>query len=264
MEVNNMFVADVSDNNPADISGIISENDAVIVKVTEGNSYVNKHVTTQVNQVKESGKKLGLYHFIVGGIDAKEQAQFFLDNAAPECYDPDVPLLLDFENMAGYPVLSGYEPREIADYIYEKTGKKVWLYIGYSDVVNSVHGYSWEDMADNPVWIADYPYMAPTEYTQELQDWADNTHFVNIKEWKIITMWQYVCVPYDRSIFYGDARTWDLLAAPVNNQTDQHPESESPQPDSQSDTAQQAIGVIDEQTKSEIHDLAQAIADKTK
>lgn len=136
--------------------------------------------------------------------------------------DDQVPLILDFENNASYPVLSGNEPRQFADYVYDKTGKKIWLYISNSDIRGGGHGYYWSDMQDNPVWVAGYPLDDGSGWSQELQDWANSHYFNNLPWWgDNVTMWQFDSNPYDQSVFYGDQGTWDKLAQRVNNPAEQ-------------------------------------------
>ncbi|MCK8617569.1 hypothetical protein LNP00_04220 [Fructobacillus sp. M158] len=216
-----LFVGDVASHQGDNIDGIVADNNAVIVKVTEGNYYVNPNWQTQAQKVLNAGKKLGLYHFINAGIDNQTQAQFFLDNIGDMANQAGVALILDFENMSNseqYPTLTGGEPKAIADYIDAKTGKTTWLYIGYADIQN---GYSWDDMKDRPLWVADYPSNDGGPYTQELQEWVDKNHFNKLKFWSIVTMWQYDSVPYDRSVFYGDEETWDKLAGGNQSQPDE-------------------------------------------
>lgn len=207
-----LYVGDVSSHQGDNIDGIVADNNAVIVKVTEGNYYVNPNWQTQAQKVLNAGKKLGLYHFINAGVDNNTQAQYFLDTIGGYANQAGVALILDFENMSNrtqYPTLTGNEPKAIADYIDAKTGKTTWLYIGYADIQS---GYTWDDMKDRPLWVADYPSNDGSPYSQELQEWEDTHHFNVLKYWSTVTMWQYDSNPYDRSVFYGDEGTWDKLA----------------------------------------------------
>ncbi|CAK1225912.1 4-beta-N-acetylmuramidase) [Fructobacillus fructosus] len=214
-----LYVGDVSSHQGDNIDGIVADNNAVIVKVTEGNYYVNPNWQTQAQKVLNAGKKLGLYHFINAGVDNNTQAQYFLDTIGGYANQAGVALMLDFENMSNrtqYPTLTGNEPKAIADYIDAKTGKTTWLYIGYADIQS---GYTWDDMKDRPLWVADYPSNDGSPYSQELQEWEDTHHFNVLKFWSTVTMWQYDSVPYDRSVFYGDKGTWDKLAGGTGNES---------------------------------------------
>lgn len=207
-----LYGADVSQYQGSDVSGIVNDNDIIIVKVSEGDYYVNPYWKEQASTVINSGKKLGLYHFINAGVDNNTQAQYFLDRAGEYATQSGVALIIDFENMSDrtkYPTLTGNEPKAIADYIDAKTGKTTWLYIGYADIQS---GYTWDDMKDRPLWVADYPTNDGGPYTDELQNWVDTHHFNVLKYWTTVTMWQYDSKPYDRSVFYGTSETWNALS----------------------------------------------------
>ncbi|MDD9139029.1 hypothetical protein H7198_05365 [Fructobacillus sp. CRL 2054] len=211
-------VADVSQYQGNDISGIAIENDAVIVKATQSTGYVNPNFSAQVATAQSMGKQLGLYHFIErenGVDDTEQQAQYFLDTIGDLATNPDVALILDFENNAAYETLTGYEPRKFADYVQSKTGKKIWLYISNADIRGGGHGYTWSDMADYPVWVAGYPYSAdtPVTYDSDLQAWADSHYFNDLPTWQgRVSMWQYSSNGYDKSVFYGSVDDWKNLA----------------------------------------------------
>lgn len=70
-------IADVSSYQGNDISGILNANDGVIVKATQADNYVNPSYQAQVNATRGAGKKLGVYHFVQGGVDVNAQAQHF-------------------------------------------------------------------------------------------------------------------------------------------------------------------------------------------
>ena len=224
-------IADVSSYQGNDISGILNANDGVIVKATQSTDYVNPSYQDQVNATRSAGKKLGVYHFVQGNVDVNAQAQHFLDTIGDLATDDQVPLILDFENNSNYPVLSGNEPRQFADYVYNKTGKKIWLYISNSDIRGGGHGYYWSDMNDNPVWVAGYPLNDGSGYSADLQNWADQHYFNNLPWWgENVTMWQFDSNPYDQSVFYGDQGTWDKLAQRVNKPSEQPAPAPQPEP----------------------------------
>ena len=54
--------------------------DFVIVKVSEGTSYLSPKYKTQADETLASGKLLGLYHFARTGTTALEQAKYFVDH----------------------------------------------------------------------------------------------------------------------------------------------------------------------------------------
>lgn len=214
-----LFVADISANN-ANYNSFIRNNDAVIIKISEGLSYINPLANAQYQAVKKAGKKIGFYHFIVGGLDARRQAEYFYNNAKNYLNEPGAIPVLDWEKGPGYPNLTGNEPKAFLDRLYELTGKRGLLYISTSDFLSA--NYNWSDIKnDYGLWIAGYPTNNGAAYTQGLQNWANNSqlYFANKKyDGYTVVMWQYDSVPYDRSIFYGDGNAWIKYGSKVSKQ----------------------------------------------
>lgn len=219
-----LFVADISANN-ANYNSFIKDNDAVIIKISEGLSYINPLANAQYQAVKQSGKKIGFYHFIVGGLDARKQAEYFYNNASNYLNESGAILILDWERPSNYPGLTGNEPKAFLDRLYELTGKRGLLYMSTSDFISS--NYDWSDIKnDYGLWIAGYPTNNGAPYTQDLQNWANNSqlYFANKKyDGYTVAMWQYDSVPYDRSIFYGDANAWDRYGTKVGSNNNNGP-----------------------------------------
>ena len=71
----------------------------VISKATEGTSYVNPDCDRVYWDAKNSGKKVGVYHFAGGG-NAIAEAEYFVDNISG--YIGEAVLVLDFEGSAIY------------------------------------------------------------------------------------------------------------------------------------------------------------------
>lgn len=51
--------------------------DFIIIKATQGNSYLNPTFVTQYNQAKAAGKLVGIYHYI-NGVGANAEADYFI------------------------------------------------------------------------------------------------------------------------------------------------------------------------------------------
>lgn len=213
-----LWVADISAHN-TDYSGIVANNNAVIVKATEGISYVNPLANAQIQAVQKAGKHLGIYHFIVGGVDVKAQADYFYNQIKNYANQDGVMLILDWERPSGYPALTGNEPKVFLDRLYDLTGKKGLLYIGHSDVISP--NYDWSDITgDYSLWVAGYPVNKGDAFSTTLQQWADANYFSNKAYNKaVVAMWQYDSVPYDRSIFYGDDNAWKAYGSKTGKAT---------------------------------------------
>lgn len=69
--------------------------DFVIIKATQGNTYVNPNCNRQYAQAKKAGKLLGLYHYATG-IGAEVEAAFFVDNIRG--YVKEAILCIDWEH----------------------------------------------------------------------------------------------------------------------------------------------------------------------
>ena len=205
-----LWVADISGNN-ANYNSFIKNNDAVIIKISEGLSYINPLANAQYQAVKQAGKKIGFYHFLVGGLDARKQAEYFYNNAKNYLNEDGAVLALDFERPSGYPALTGNEPKAFLDRLYELTGKRGLLYISTSDFISDA--FDWSDIKnDYGLWIAGYPLNNGAAFSNDLQEWANNSnlYFANKKyDGYTVVMWQYDSVPYDRSIAYLDGNGWN-------------------------------------------------------
>lgn len=201
-------IADISSNNKDNYRQAIDETDAVFIKITEGITYVNEYANAQYDYAISKGKPVGLYHFIVANVSPIAQANYFFDNAKNYLLDPKTNIMLDWEKPEGYAPLTGDEPKPFLDRMKELTGKSSFLYIGHDDFISDK--YDWSDVTgDYPIWIAGYPLNDGSDYTPELQDWADKNYFSNPKYKNAsVAMWQYTSVPYDKSMFYGDIAQW--------------------------------------------------------
>lgn len=211
-----LWVADISANNSvANWRQAIKDNDAIIIKISEGLTYVSPVANAQYQDVKKAGKRIGFYHFVVGGIDPVKQAEFFYNNAKNYLNENGAVVAFDFEQPDGYPNLTGNEPRAFFDRLAELTGKNGQLYIGHKDVISSK--FDWSDMkGKNPLWVAGYPKNDGSAYSSDLQQWADQNYFSNAAyNGQIVSMWQFDSVPYDRSIAYMDGAAWDKYGTKV-------------------------------------------------
>jgi hypothetical protein len=121
-----------------------SGQDFVVVKATEGTSYVNAKHAAQVAAARKAGLVVGHYHFVKGdGMDA--QADYFLTHAAPQA---DEILVLDWES----PDVTDGEKNEFIRHLKTKAGpRKVGLYCNTDYWTHREHS----DFAGDFLWIAD-------------------------------------------------------------------------------------------------------------
>ena len=111
----------------------------VVIKATEGTSYVNPHCDPAFTQAKSLGKKLGVYHF-AGGNNVDDEAEHFVENV--KGYVKEAILVLDWEITAATNSVDWV--KQWLDRVHQLTGVKPFVYMSNS-VVN---GHDWSSVAD--------------------------------------------------------------------------------------------------------------------
>lgn len=139
--------------------------DFVIIKATEGSTYVNPRLAAQLAWARKNGLSVGFYHFgHTGNVEA--QADFFLKTAKPQAGDH---LWFDWESTGGkHP--TNAEKDQWIKYVQTKAkGHRVGLYCNTS---------FWKDIdttsfAGDGLWIADYVTAGKPRITA---DWKLHQH----------------------------------------------------------------------------------------
>ena len=147
--------------------------DFVIVKATQGKTFVNPEFTTQITQALSLGKYAGVYHYANGaGVDI--EADHFIDVVRP--YLGKVILCLDWENNKDKYGNNDNPKFAAGDYKYceqllvaiqKKTGITPFLYMSKS----VARQYKWEVGRNFPFWCAQYKNYNPTGYQKN--PWTD-------------------------------------------------------------------------------------------
>lgn len=197
--------------------------DFVIVKVTEGTTYVSPVADTQYQGAKSTGRLLGVYHFATGA-GAVEEAKFFLSNV--QGYLGEAVLFLDWE---GDVVAKGVGyAKAFLDYVYQQTGIRPLIYMSKS-VTNS---YDWSTVSANyGLWVAQYADTNPTGYQDD--PWTDAKGYGS---WSGPAIFQYASTGHlsgydgklDLDKFYGDTEAWHNFAKSDRVTPDPKPEPEQP------------------------------------
>lgn len=138
----------------------------VFVKSTEGKTLCDDNFKSNFSSAKRNGLIRGAYHFFVPGIDASEQAYFFLKTAV---LDPgDLPPVLDVEKKGD---LTSEELRrdvkvwlDIAEQAY---GVKPILYTNYDFKLKHLNTPEFDAY---PYWIAHY-YVNELKYKGKWAFW---------------------------------------------------------------------------------------------
>lgn len=148
--------------------------DFVIVKCSQGNSYVNPHMKRHCTQAKAAGKLIGLYHYATG-IGAEAEADYFVANAKD--YIKEAILCLDWEhNEKGgkNPVFNTAQEVDYVDAfmkrVHARTGVWPLLYMSAS----VTRRRNWAKVAENcELW--DAQYASATKITDyQVSPWRDN------------------------------------------------------------------------------------------
>jgi lysozyme len=151
--------------------------DFVIVKSTQGTSFISSQFKIQANSVLEHGKLLGIYHYSGGG-GAIPEAKHFLD--VVEEYIGKAILCLDWEGEQNPNFLNPEYAKAFLAYIKQETKITPFIYMSKS----VCRQYSWD--ASYPLWCAQYKNQNPTGYQDN--PWTDSKGF---GAWKDCAILQY-------------------------------------------------------------------------
>ena len=186
--------------------------DFVIIKFTQGTSYLNPYADRQYSMAKAAGKLLGAYHYAEGK-SATAEAQYFvnhLGNRIEECV-----LALDWEGNQNSVFGTGKDVawcKAFLDEVYRLTGVRPLIYMSKS----VCRKYDWSSVAkDYPLWCAQYKSNSTTDY--QSAPWTDDKGF---GAWKTDTIRQYSShgriAGYDANIdidlAYMSADQWRAMA----------------------------------------------------
>lgn len=191
-----------------DLAGVLdaTKTDFVIVKATEGITFVDRWCDKFYNVAKAKDKQLGFYHFARPELNsAKAEAEFFLQHTSG--YIGEAIPILDWESSGKKNVAWA---KEWLDIVYQKTGVKAVIYMSES-VVNA---YNWKAVADAGygLWVAKYKdYTVDRNY-----DMSTAGKKPVVKWWPFYMMWQWTSVGrlngysgnLDCDVFYGSVKQW--------------------------------------------------------
>ena len=170
----------------------------VIVKATQGTSYVNPRCNHQYELAGQLGKLRGLYHYAGGG-NPESEAQYFINNI--KNYVGKAVLILDWESYQNASWGNTSWARRFVDEVHRLTGVWCLIYVQESalwQVANCAK--------DCGVWVAKYASMNWNSWT--LPDMS-----VSSGAFACLTGWQFTGGDMDRSIFYLDANAWNKIAS---------------------------------------------------
>ena len=199
--------------------------DFVIVKATEGKSYVDPSCDKFFQQALSLNKKLGVYHFANNSDNtAKQEADWFINNT--KGYIGKAIPVLDWEDNVTDNVDWALEWLQRVEEAY---GTKPMIYMSES-VVNR-HDWSKVVAGNYGLWVAKYRDNNP-DYNYDMSNAGNKP---SVKYWSFYALWQWTSTGrldgwngnLDLDEFYGDANSWDAY---VGNKSDEDIEESAPAP----------------------------------
>lgn len=191
-----------------DLEALFRENplDGVIIKATQGLTYVNTEYAAWVKWLTEHDKPVGVYHY-ANGQDADGEARHFFDVVKP-VIGKAVPIL-DYEAEA-LSKGTGWVQRFVEKF-RELSGVTCMIYCSLSVVQEQ----DWSALADCPLWIAQYADMC-TVYGFLEKPWQKGS----VSPFPKYRMHQYTGCgrligwdgKLDLDLFYGTVEDWAELA----------------------------------------------------
>lgn len=179
-----------------------SHADGVIVKATQGTSYVNPRCNHQWDLAGQLGKLRGLYHYAGGG-NPEAEAQFFINNI--KNYVGQGILILDWESYQNSAWGDTNWSLRFVTEVHRLTGVWPLIYVQESalwQVANCAQYCG--------VWVAKYASMT-------WNSWTLPNMSVSTGAFGALTGWQFTGGDMDRSIFYLTKEAWMKIANPSGN-----------------------------------------------
>lgn len=184
--------------------------DFVIVKATQGTTFVNSDCDRAYQQAKEAGRLLGVYHYFSGG-DPAAEAEFFVKNV--KGYVGEAILVLDWEGHQNAKFSQGPAvAKPFLDKVKELTGVRPLIYMSKS----VCRAHDWSAVASEyALWVAQYADNNTTGY--QSNPWTDNKGY---GAWSAPVIFQYsssgrlagYSENLDINIAYMDATAWKAYA----------------------------------------------------
>lgn len=179
-----------------------SDVDGVIIKATQGTTYVNPFCNAQYALAKKKGKLLGLYHYAGGG-DPVAEANYFIANI--KNYVGEAVLALDWESYQNTAWGTIGWGEKFVNRVHDLTGVWPLLYTGVEGIKHN------KTLATKcGLWFAGYP--------DNRDNWTPPSFSYNIAPWTTYTLWQFTSSngTLDRNIATVDATGWRKIANPSN------------------------------------------------
>ena len=175
--------------------------DVIMVKATQGTSYVNPYCDKDYQAARKAGKLLGIYHYCSGG-NPESEAQYFYKNT--KNYVGEAVPAVDWE--AGQNASWGnttWVKRFVTEF-HRLSGVWCLIYVQAS-AISQVANCS----KLCGLWVASYPSM-------NWKSWNVPNMRVNTYPWSTYTVWQFTGDNMDRNLVNTTRDGWKKLAKGSN------------------------------------------------
>jgi GH25 family lysozyme M1 (1,4-beta-N-acetylmuramidase) len=182
----------------------------IIVKATQGGSYMSPTMTGQADATISSGRLLGLYHYVDGGGDAGAEAAHFASAVAP--YLGRAVLAIDWEAGSNRRWGDTAYLRDVCREVIARTGVRPLLYVSAS-VLPAVRPVA--DGLGMRLWVAQYASNQATGWQEH--PWREGTYECAIRQYSSAGTVAGYAGRLDLDIAYMTEGEWSALAG---SQTD--------------------------------------------
>lgn len=175
------------------------QSDFVIVKATQGASYVSPSFSDAAKRVISDGKLLGFYHYAGGGNATAEAEHFW---SVVNLYNGLGIPVLDFEQYQNMPAWNDEDwPLAFVTRYHELSG--VWPMV----YVSAAYRHKVAECAEHcALWVAGYP-------RSNITTWENLSFNYKINPWKSWTVWQFTSAGgLDRNWGNLTREAWDRIA----------------------------------------------------
>ena len=181
--------------------------DFVIIKATEGTTYVNPDYARAYQQAKSAGKCLGIYHYASGG-NVQTEADHFLRQVGNRI--GEAVLILDWESYTNpaFGVNDHAWVKSWCDYVKGKTGVAPVVYVQQS-AMSRLFG-----IGNYGLWVAQYADMNPTGY--QATPWNEGAYSCVMRQYSSCGRLNGYGGNLDLNKFYGDRVAWNKYAGKGN------------------------------------------------
>ncbi|MFR0556828.1 GH25 family lysozyme [Pseudoscardovia radai] len=183
----------------------------IIVKATQGGSYVSPTMTGQADATLANGRLLGLYHYVDGSGAAAEAAHFA---AAVAPYLGRAVLAIDWEAGSNRRWGDTAYLRDVCKAVTDCTGRTPLLYCSAS-ALPAVRPVA--DALGMRLWVAQYANNNPTGWQEH--PWDEGAYTCTVRQYSSAGRVTGYAGRLDLDIAYMDAGEWAALAGSTTPDT---------------------------------------------